>query len=70
MNRLTEALESVKRGQASPGGDLTDKCGRLERQLQDATHKIATQEVKVCNQCFSYNASYITKYRSCLLVFN
>ena len=49
MNRLTDALESVKRDQASPGGDLSDKCGRLERQLQDATHKIATQEVKVCN---------------------
>ena len=49
MNRLTDALESVKRDQACPGGDLSDKCGRLERQLQDATHKIATQEVKVCD---------------------
>ena len=50
--RLTEALEGYKRDNTQ-SGDYQQKCAVLERELQEATHALATHEVKVSTSLFS-----------------
>lgn len=48
MARLNEALKTAQNGQED-SFSWKEKCAMLEQQLQDATMRLADQEVRVSN---------------------